>query len=296
MIVGPRSTTSPVSPAGSRRPCSSITPIASTMTVGRPHDSSRWRSSGSRTAAAISAGDMKVVGNPDSVWPKAWQTTGPRRCTASAIFSGAKGDAAEIAQAVREPSLRHRLLSCGRPTVIVEAMGIMDEQGRLLPPGETGEVVLRGPTIMDRYLDDEAATAEIQQHGWHHTGDIGRRDEDGYFYITDRKRDLIISGGFNIFPFEVESALMQHPSVQDCAVIGVPDPKWGEAVKACVQLKPGAQASADELIAWARGIVGAMKAPKSVDFIASLPRSPVGKVLKRELRAPWWAGQGRGVG
>jgi acyl-CoA synthetase (AMP-forming)/AMP-acid ligase II len=203
---------------------------------------------------------------------------------------------AEIAQAVREPSLRHRLLSCGRPTVIVEAMGIMDEQGRLLPPGETGEVVLRGPTIMDRYLDDEAATAEIQQHGWHHTGDIGRRDEDGYFYITDRKRDLIISGGFNIFPFEVESALMQHPSVQDCAVIGVPDPKWGEAVKACVQLKPGAQASADELIAWARGIVGAMKAPKSVDFIASLPRSPVGKVLKRELRAPWWAGQGRGVG
>ena len=203
---------------------------------------------------------------------------------------------AEIAAAVREPALRHRLLSCGRPTVIVEAMEIMDEEGRLLPAGETGEVVLRGPTLMDGYLDDPAATAEIMKHGWLHTGDIGRRDADGYLYITDRKRDLIISGGFNIFPFEVESALMKHPAVQDCAVIGVPDPKWGEAVKACVQLKPGASVSAEALIAWSRELIGAMKAPKSLDFIDSLPRSPVGKVLKRELRAPYWRDRERGVG
>jgi fatty-acyl-CoA synthase len=119
---------------------------------------------------------------------------------------------AEMATAVHDPALRHRLVSCGRPTVIVEAMEIMDEDGRLLAAGESGEVVLRGPTMMDCYLDDDAATVEIQKFGWHHTGDIGRRDEDGYFYITDRKRDLIISGGFNIFPFEVESALMKHPA------------------------------------------------------------------------------------
>jgi fatty-acyl-CoA synthase len=175
-------------------------------------------------------------------------------------------------------------------------MAIMDEEGRLLPSGEAGEVVLRGPTMMDAYLDDPAATEEIQKFGWHHTGDIGRRDEDGYFYITDRKRDLIISGGFNIFPFEVESALMKHPSIQDAAVIGVPDPKWGEAVKACVQLKPGASVSAEALIAWSRELIGAMKAPKSLDFIESLPRSPVGKVLKRELRAPYWRDRERGVG
>ena len=203
---------------------------------------------------------------------------------------------AEMAQAARDPAFRHRLLSCGRPTVIVEDMGVMDESGRLLGANEAGEVVLRGPTVMDGYLDDEAASAEIRQFGWHHTGDIGKFDQDGYFYITDRKRDLIISGGFNIFPFEVESALMKHPAVQDCAVIGVPDEKWGEAVKACVQLKPGASVSAEALIAWAKEGVGSMKAPKSVDFIDSLPRSPVGKVLKRDLRVPYWAGKTRGVG
>lgn len=202
----------------------------------------------------------------------------------------------EVAEAVADPAKRHRLLSCGRPTAIVEAMEIMDEAGNLLGPNQTGEVVLRGPTMMTRYLDDEAATEEIQKYGWHHTGDIGKRDDDGYFYITDRKRDLIISGGFNVFPFEVESALMQHPAVQDCAVIGVPDSKWGEAIKACVQLKPGMQASEAELIEHAKSLVGSMKAPKSVDFVENLPRSPVGKVLKRELRTPYWEGRSRGVG
>ena len=167
--------------------------------------------------------------------------------------------------------------------------------GRILGPDQQGELVMRGPTEMDGYLDDEAATAEIKKYGWLYTGDIGRRDADGYFYITDRKRDMIISGGFNIFPFEVESALMEHAGVQDCAVIGVPDEKWGEAVKACVQLKPGSNVGADELIAFAKEKIGSMKAPKSVDFIANLPRSPVGKVLKRELRAPYWQGRTRAV-
>jgi acyl-CoA synthetase (AMP-forming)/AMP-acid ligase II len=158
------------------------------------------------------------------------------------------------------------------------------------------DLYFRGVRTHPNRLDDEAASAEISQFGWHHTGDIGKFDEDGYFYITDRKRDLIISGGFNIFPFEVESALMKHPAVQDCAVIGVPDEKWGEAVKACVQLKPGASINAEALIAWTKALVGSMKAPKTVDFIDSLPRSPVGKVLKRDLRVPYWAGKTRGVG
>ena len=114
----------------------------------------------------------------------------------------------DVADAASDPAMRHRLLSCGQQTNIVEALEIMDEDGRILGPDQQGELVMRGPTEMDGYLDDEAATTEIKKFGWLHTGDIGRRDTDGYFYITDRKRDMIISGGFNVFPFEVESALI----------------------------------------------------------------------------------------
>jgi fatty-acyl-CoA synthase len=202
---------------------------------------------------------------------------------------------AEIVEAIEDESRRDRLLSCGRPTMngAIEAMG---EDGRVLFPGEVGEIVLRCPTTMTGYLDDEAATTEAQAFGWHHTGDIGYRDRDGYVYLTDRKRDLILSGGFNVFPFEVESVLIAHPAVQDCAVIGVPHEKWGEAVKACVQLKPAATVSADELIATCKVALGSVKAPKSIDFVDDLPRSPVGKVLKRELRAPYWSGRERQIG
>jgi fatty-acyl-CoA synthase len=201
----------------------------------------------------------------------------------------------EIAGALAGERPRGLLLSCGRPTLIctIEAMG---EDGRILAPGQTGELVTRGPATMSGYLDDDTATAEAQAHGWHHTGDIGYRDADGYVFITDRKRDMIVSGGFNVFPFEIEQVLLAHPAVQDCAVIGVPDEKWGEAVKACVQLKPGARCAEEELIAACRAALGSMKAPKSVDFVDELPRSPVGKVLKRELRAPYWAGRERQVG
>ena len=180
-------------------------------------------------------------------------------------------------------------------TLNCAAMEAMADDGTILPPGETGELVLRGPTTMKEYLDDPVATAEAQAHGWHHTGDIGYRDVDGYVFITDRKRDMIVSGGFNLFPFEIEQVLLAHPAVQDCAVIGVPDEKWGEAVKACVQLKAGAQVDEETLIAVCKESLGSMKAPKSVDFIDDLPRSPVGKVLKRELRAPYWEGHARQV-
>jgi acyl-CoA synthetase (AMP-forming)/AMP-acid ligase II len=202
---------------------------------------------------------------------------------------------ADMVEALTDPGKRHRLLSCGRPTLICTAMEAMGQDGRILPAGDTGEIVMRGPTAMREYLDDPEATEQVQAHGWHHTGDIGYRDPDGYVYITDRLRDMIVSGGFNIFPFEIEQVLFAHPAIQDCAVIGVPDEKWGEAVKACVQLKPGAAVSADELLDICKAKLGSMKAPKSVDFVPELPRSPVGKVLKRELRIPYWTALDRAV-
>jgi acyl-CoA synthetase (AMP-forming)/AMP-acid ligase II len=171
------------------------------------------------------------------------------------------------------------------------ALEIMDDQGHLLGPGEVGEIVMQGPTAMFRYIDDPAATAAIQQHGWQHTGDLGHRDADGFFYVSDRKRDLIISGGFNVFPFEVEQVLASHPAVQDCAVIGVPDEKWGEAVKAVVEVAPGKTVTEDELLELCKSRLGSILAPKSIDFIDVLPRSAVGKVLKRELRDRYWKGR-----
>ena len=188
----------------------------------------------------------------------------------------------------------NRLHSIGRPCVF-NRVAILDEQGIEQPRGESGEICVRGNLVTPGYYKNPEATAEVRKHGWHHTGDIGVMSEDGYITIVDRKKDMIISGGFNVFPNEVEQVLTQHPSVQDCAVIGVPDSKWGESVKAIVQLKAGAEASSEELIALAKQKLGSVKAPKSIDFIADLPRSPVGKVLKTELRKRYWQGQARAV-
>ena len=193
-----------------------------------------------------------------------------------------------VNDALADPAHAHRLKSVGLPTANVIAIEIMNDAGELLPPGEVGEIVVRGPTVMDRYVNDPEATAAIKQHGWQHTGDVGYRDADGFVYVSDRKRDLIISGGFNVFPLEVEQVLVRHPAVQDCAVIGVPDEKWGEAVKAVVELAPGASAGEAELIELCKAALGGVMAPKSIDFIEQLPRSAVGKVLKRELRERYW--------
>ena len=190
----------------------------------------------------------------------------------------------EVSEAIADPKYAHRLKSAGRQTAIVGALEIMGDEGEILPSGQVGEIVIRGPMVMSAYVNDPAATTEIKRFGWQHTGDVGYRDAEGYIYVTDRKRDLIITGGFNVFPLEVEDVLMSHAAVQDCAVIGVADEKWGEAVKAVVQLAPGGQASEEELIWLCKEALGSVKAPKSVDFIEQLPRSPVGKVLKRELR------------
>ncbi len=198
----------------------------------------------------------------------------------------------EHAQALAETP--GRLASCGRATLLTE-VAIMGDDGQLLPDGERGEIVVRGPLVMASYYKNPEATAEASRHGWHHTSDIGYRDRDGYHYIVDRKRDMIISGGFNIYPSEIEQVLWSHEDVQDCAVIGVPDEKWGEMVKAFVEPKPGRTLQPEELAAFCRERLGPIKVPKSFEVRGELPRSAVGKVLKRSLRDEAWKNVGRAI-
>jgi acyl-CoA synthetase (AMP-forming)/AMP-acid ligase II len=178
---------------------------------------------------------------------------------------------------------RERLASAGRPGPLVQ-VATMDGDGRLLATGETGEIVIRSSLVMMGYYKDEPATAEAGRHGWHHTGDIGRLDADGYLYIVDRAKDMIITGGFNVYSVEVEQALMQHPAVQDSAVIGLPDDKWGERVVAVVQPHAGRQVDPEEIVAFVKARIGSVKAPKQVEIWPDLPRSKVGKVLKKDIR------------
>ncbi|MFO1398702.1 MAG: AMP-binding protein [Burkholderiales bacterium] len=180
-----------------------------------------------------------------------------------------------------------RLASVGRPNPLVR-VEILDEAGTCLPQGETGEICVRGDLVMKGYYKAPEKTAETIVDGWLHTGDVGHLDAEGYLHITDRRKDMIISGGFNVYPSEVEQVIWSHPAVQDCAVIGVPDAQWGEAVKAVVELKPGANVDGPALIALCKERLGSVKAPKSVDFLAALPRSSVGKVLKKDLREAYW--------
>jgi acyl-CoA synthetase (AMP-forming)/AMP-acid ligase II len=198
----------------------------------------------------------------------------------------------QIAAAASQPELRPRLQSCGRRSLVADVQ-IMGEDGRLLPVGERGEIVIRSDLVMRGYDDNEAATAETRRAaGWHGTGDIGYRDADGFIYIVDRKKDMIISGGFNVFPREVEQVIHTFPEVNDCAVIGLPDDKWGEAVTAVIEPKKGQEINPARVIATCREALGPVKTPKSV-IIRELPRSPVGKVLKRVLRDEYWEGRSR---
>jgi fatty-acyl-CoA synthase len=176
-----------------------------------------------------------------------------------------------------------RLASAGRPAPLV-TVGIMDaESGRLLDPGERGEIVVRGSLVMAGYYKNPEATAAASAHGWHHTGDVGYLDEDGYLFIVDRLKDMIITGGFNVYSAEVEQALMQHPAVRDCAVVGLPDDKWGERVTAVIE--PSADVGPEELVAFVKARIGSVKAPKQVELWPELPRSRVGKVLKGDIRS-----------
>jgi len=160
----------------------------------------------------------------------------------------------------------------------------VDDQDRDVPVGEMGELVCRGPNVMKGYYKDRKATKEALKGGWLHTGDLGRMDEEGYVYIVDRKKDMIVSGGENIYPREIEELLYHHPKIQDAAVIGIPDPMWGESVKAFVVLKNGEMMKEEEVIEYCKSHLASYKKPKTVEFKESLPRNPSGKVLKTLLR------------
>jgi acyl-CoA synthetase (AMP-forming)/AMP-acid ligase II len=186
------------------------------------------------------------------------------------------------------------LASAGRPALGTEVRVVGDD-GIDLPPGEVGEIIARGPQLMSRYWNLPEATAEALRDGWLRTGDAGTFDEDGYLYVKDRVKDMIVSGGENVYPAEVEHVLIEHPSVADVAVIGVPDERWGEAVKACIVPAPDRMIDEEELIAFCRSRLAGFKTPKSVDVMAELPRNASMKVLKTELRAPYWQGHDRSV-
>jgi len=188
----------------------------------------------------------------------------------------------------------HRLLSVGRASLFVR-IAIMDDDGNILPPNSHGEIVARGAQFMKGYYNNPEETEKARAFGWHHTGDIGYLDEDGYLYLIDRKRDMIITGGFNVFPAEVEKTIVTHPAVKDCAVVGVPDEKWGEAVTVVVELKAEQSVAAEEIIAYCRARLSPVKTPKKVEFWPELPRSPVGKVLRRKVREHFWQGRSRAI-
>ncbi|GGY90025.1 long-chain-fatty-acid--CoA ligase [Novosphingobium colocasiae] len=196
-----------------------------------------------------------------------------------------------------EHDLEHegKLQSCGRPLPLIE-FRIVDGEGNEVPQGTPGELLVRAPAITPGYWKQPEATAKVLKNGWYHTGDVARQDEEGLYYIVDRVKDMIVSGGENIYCAEVENVLSMHPAVGSVAVIGVPDSRWGEAVMACVILKADNTLTEADLIAHARTGLAGYKVPKRVKFMDSFPLVPSGKVSKKDLRAPFWAEHGRQIG
>jgi len=193
----------------------------------------------------------------------------------------------------KSPEEQKVLLSCGQACLGVHVR-IVNERGEDLEAGEVGEIIAQGNTMLEYWKKPED-TREVVKGGWLHTGDMGRYDEKGFIYIVDRKKDMIVSGGENIFPREVEEILYQHPAVKEGAIVGIPDPYWIERVHAVVVLKEGASLSSDELIDFCKQRIARYKAPKSVEFVESLPKTPSGKILKRELREKYFTPLGKGV-
>jgi acyl-CoA synthetase (AMP-forming)/AMP-acid ligase II len=189
----------------------------------------------------------------------------------------------------------HLLASCGRPVAGTEVR-IMRDDGTDATPNERGEILARGPQLMKAYWNMPEATSEALAGGWMHTGDVGYLDDEGYLYVSDRLKDMVVSGGENVYPREVEDVLFAMPGIVDAAVIGVPDPRWGEAVKAVVVTDHAQPMTEQDVVDWCRSRLAGFKCPKSVDFVDELPRNPSGKVLKRTLREPHWRDASRLVG
>jgi acyl-CoA synthetase (AMP-forming)/AMP-acid ligase II len=192
------------------------------------------------------------------------------------------------------PAEVRRLASAGQP-FFDHAIRVVRPDGSGCAPDEIGDILIRGPSVMTGYWNNSAATVETLRNGWMHTGDVGFFDAEQFLFIVDRKKDMIVSGGENIYSREVEEALLTHPAVLQAAVIGVPDARWGESVKACIVLRPGASASEDALIQHCRAQIASYKKPRSIDFLDALPRLFNGKTDKKQLRARYWQGQERQV-
>ena len=189
---------------------------------------------------------------------------------------------------------KHLLRSCGKPSMGIE-LKIVNESGKELPAGEVGEIIIRSRQVMKGYWNMPEETAKSIRNGWFYTGDAGYKDKEGYVYIHDRVKDMIVSGGENVYPAEVENALMKHPAIQDVAVIGIPDDRWGEVPLAIVVRKPGVEVTEDDIVAFGRTQLAGFKPPKKVAWADALPRNPSGKILKKDLRAPYWQGRTRQV-
>ncbi len=206
----------------------------------------------------------------------------------------AKREATALRKEDHDLARPHLLASCGKPLIGVD-VEVHDPAENECPAGATGEIVIRGPIVMDGYWKRPEETAETLRNGWLHTGDMARRDDDGYLYVVDRLKDMIVTGGFNVFPREVEDVLSAHPAVALAAVIGVPDETLGESVKALVVRKPGAEVTSDELIGLVRQKKGSAQAPGSIDFVDAIPLTGLGKPDKKQLRSQYWEGQVRAV-
>ena len=187
-----------------------------------------------------------------------------------------------------------RLLSVGKATCISE-LAILSDDGSLLPPNELGEIAVKGPMVSEGYYRNPEETEHIRLKGWHLTGDIGYLNEDGYLYVVDRKKDMIITGGFNVYSSEVEQALMSIPGISVAVVVGVPSERWGEEVKAVIQTESDCVLTEDEVIAYSKDLIGSVKSPKSVEFTADIPRTSVGKIDKKTIRQRYWASTDKNV-
>jgi fatty-acyl-CoA synthase len=230
----------------------------------------------------------RLVEGLERIGPIFSQLYGQTECYPVSVLRKADHDA-------RRPEL---FASCGFPIASC-SVSLRDDDNNEVKPGEAGEICVRAPHAMEQYWKRPEQTAETFKGGWLHTGDIARADERGYLYIVDRKKDMIVSGGFNVFPREIEDVLALHPAVSQCAVIGVPDEKWGEAVKAIVVLRPDATVErtelSSELIALVKEHKGAHHQPKSIEFADAIPLSPLGKPDKKALRAQYWGSTERQV-